>query len=146
VRLGDAIEIDAIGFRSRLAGGLTLIQRPGRSDPLPSARGLLRILEGQFRSFGQDLDIEWGRIVYRPELDEATAQSYLLTGRGPDSKERLLSVGTRLRDDLYVGYGVNLLQGTHQFNLRYDILRGLGLEAEVGEADKSVTFSYTLER
>jgi autotransporter translocation and assembly factor TamB len=79
-------------------------------------------------------------------LGEETIQSYLLTGRGPDSGEHLLNVGTQLRDDLYVGYGIDLLEGTHEFNLRYDILRWLGLEADVGEADNAVNFSYQLER
>ena len=60
--------------------------------------------------------------------------------------ERMLSIGTQLREDVYVGYGVNLLERTHEFNLRYDVLRWLGLEANVGEADKSVNFSYTTER
>lgn len=82
----------------------------------------------------------------RPPTDPETAQFYLLTGRAPDSEERLLSIGTQLRDDTYVGYGINLLERTHEFNLRYDVLRWLGLEAVVGEADKSLNFSYTWER
>ena len=190
VIFGDAVRIDAVGFKSRIDGKLTLLHAPGQQDPIPKGTGVLSLREGSFRSFGQNLEIEWGRIIFdrmpvtepeldiravrwienddqvkaaglhltgtpaepkldlfsRPQLDDDSIQSYLLTGRAPDSNERMLSIGTRLRDDLYVGYGVNLLERTHEFNLRYDIFRRLGLGADVGEADKSFNFSYTWER
>jgi translocation and assembly module TamB len=188
--LGDEVRIDSLGFKSRVGGRLRLINRPGQRDRVPRARGALNILDGTFRSFGQDLEIEWGRIAFdgqpvtepeldiravrwiqgderiqaaglhisgslehsrlelfsRPQIDEESIQAYLLTGRGPDSAERTLNLGTQLSSDLYVGYGINLLEGTHEFNLRYDILRHFGLETDVGEADKSISFSYILER
>jgi len=190
ITLGDAVSIDAVGFKSRLEGRVTLLHTPNQRAPLPRAKGALHIKEGTFRSFGQDLEIEWGRLLFddvpvtepevniravrwirndeqvqvaglhltgtpkepnvelfsRPQLDDDSIQSYLLTGRGPDSQERVLNIGTQLRDDFYVGYGINLLEKTHEFNVRYDILRWLGLEAAVGEADKTINFSYTWEK
>jgi translocation and assembly module TamB len=191
IALGERVTVDAVGFRCRIAGELTLINPPGRADPVPLARGRLILEDGAYRSFGQDLEIDpnsqlvfnggpvsdpelnlrairWIRnddqvnavgvsisgsldkprmhLFSEPQLDEQTIHSYLLTGKSPDSGEKMLSVGTRLNEDLYVGYGVNLLNQTHEFNLRYDILRWFSLEADVGEADKNVTFSYTLER
>jgi autotransporter translocation and assembly factor TamB len=190
VILGREVQVSAVGFRSGISGAVRLVSKPGQTDVVPRAQGALELVDGRFRSFGQDLEIERGRILFDrvpvtdpsldiravrwikgddrvetvglqvtgtleatktslfsvPPVDDETIESYLLTGRAPDSGERILSVGTHLRDDLYVGYGVNLLQGTHEFNLRYDILRWLGLEADVGEADNAINFSYKLER
>ncbi len=188
--LGE-VKVDAVGFRSRITGELTLTNPPNRPNPIPLARGQLTLEEGAYRSFGQDLEIDpnsqlvfnggpvtepelqlrairWIRnddqvnavgvhisgtldaprmdLFSEPQLDEQSIHSYLLTGKAPDSGDQMVSIGTRLSEDLYVGYGINLLEQTHEFNLRYDILRWFALEADVGEADKSVTFSYTLER
>lgn len=188
--LGEGVRIDAIGFKSGVRGRLRLAMKPGQADLIPTAEGSIHIHDGVFRGYGQDLDIEWGRILFnkvpviepeldiravrqikgsdevsavgvhltgtpaapelnlfsRPQLDDAAIQSYLLTGSGPNSKERLLGVGSYLRPDVYVGYGFNLLDRTHEFNARYDINRYLGVETNVGEADKSMTLSTTLER
>ncbi len=190
LRLGEGVRVDAVGFRAGVRGRLRLAMKPGQADLIPTADGSIHIHDGVFRGYGQDLDIEWGRLLFnrvpvtepeldiravrqikgsdevsavgvhlsgtpaapelnlfsRPQLDDAAIQSYLLTGSGPNTKERLLGVGSYLRPDVYVGYGFNLLDRTHEFNARYDINRYLGVETNIGEADKSVTISTTLER
>lgn len=188
--LGEGVRVDAVGFKAGVRGRLRLAMKPGQADLIPTAEGSLHIRDGVFRGYGQDLDIEWGRILFnrvpltepeldiravrqikgsdevsavgvhlsgtpaapelnlfsRPQLDDAAIQSYLLTGSGPNSQERLLGVGSYLRPDVYVGYGFNLLDRTHEFNARYDINRYLGVETNIGEADKSMTLSTTWER
>lgn len=64
VAFGDAVTVDAAGFSCRVAGNVRLTNRPGQRDLLPLAEGVVRIEDGIFRSFGQDLEIERGRIVF----------------------------------------------------------------------------------
>jgi translocation and assembly module TamB len=190
LRLGDQVRIDAAGFKSRLSGELLLTQRPGQPEPLPQGKGAIRILDGSFRSFGQDLEIEWGQVLFdgvpldqaeldiravrwiedsrvkvagvqisglatapqltlfsRPQVDDQEIQSYLLTGRAPNAeRDQTLTLGTEVTKGLFVGYGIDPLEGNQSFILRYDLRRWLGLSLEVGESDKRVNLTFTHER
>lgn len=191
VVLGRAVHVDAIGFKSRLGGHVRLQHAPDNNTLIPTAQGILYVVDGTFRAFGQDLAVEWGRILFnevlvtapeldihavrwirdadavqavgvqlsgplertqislfsRPaQLDAITIRSYLISGRGLDAGTLVLGHGVYLSDAIYVGYGVNLLERSHEFNLRYDILRQLGLDVHISEADKIFSFSYILER
>jgi len=72
--LGDRVNVSALGLIGRLTGKVMFINRPG-ADLLPVADGRLSIEDGTFRAFGQDLEIETGRVVYaskpvtEPELN-----------------------------------------------------------------------------
>jgi autotransporter translocation and assembly factor TamB len=72
--LGDRLNVRALGLIGRLTGKVMFINRPG-ADLLPVADGRLSIEDGTFRAFGQDLEIETGRVVYaskpvtEPELN-----------------------------------------------------------------------------
>jgi len=190
IQLGSAVRIDGAGLQSRLTGELVVRHSPQQREPLPRAKGAIRLREGSFRSFGQDLEIEWGQVLFdnvpldqpeldiravrwidddrvkaagiqisglataphmelfsRPQVDDQEVQSYLLTGRAPDaSGEQTLTLGTEVAKGIFVGYGIDPLEGGQSFILRYDLLRWLGLALQVGEADKSLHLSFSHER
>ncbi len=64
VILGDRVNVNAVGLVGRLAGAVTFINHPGDKDLIPTADGRLSIEDGTFRAFGQDLDIETGRVIF----------------------------------------------------------------------------------
>lgn len=61
VNLGKRVSFDGFGLRGKLTGGLLIIDEPGR--PV-IGRGRLGILEGSYRAYGQDLEIERGFALF----------------------------------------------------------------------------------
>ncbi|QEQ97744.1 translocation/assembly module TamB domain-containing protein [Neptunomonas concharum] len=59
--LGDQVEVDALGFKGRLQGSV-LIEEDGRRAT--RATGSLAVASGQYRLYGQDLNIERGSLVF----------------------------------------------------------------------------------
>jgi translocation and assembly module TamB len=58
VALGDSVSFSGYGFSSRFAGGVQVIERPGRPT---SASGELRVEEGKYQAYGQNLTVgTWG--------------------------------------------------------------------------------------
>jgi autotransporter translocation and assembly factor TamB len=95
--LGDAVQVNAIGLVTRITGGVNFTLSPTQQDPMPYAQGMISLRDGSFRSFGQDLDIETGQLIFanvpatEPELflravrwidndPEVSAAGVLLTG------------------------------------------------------------------
>jgi translocation and assembly module TamB len=63
VRLGikDDVEVRGVGYRVKPEGNLLLIDEP---DEVTRASGELKINEGTYKAYGQDLTIERGRLVF----------------------------------------------------------------------------------
>lgn len=61
VRLGDDVKLDTYGLKGKLGGAVSAITRPG--EP-PRGRGELSVSDGQYEAYGQDLDIERGRLLF----------------------------------------------------------------------------------
>lgn len=57
-----------------------------------------------------------------------------------------LSLGKNLSPDLYVGYGVGLLDNVNTFTLRYRLTRRLIFESNTSALGTGVDLTYTLER
>lgn len=55
------VKVDAFGLKSQLSGKITLQQQPGQ---LITAHGQLHLINGTFRAYGQDLNIDQGNIFY----------------------------------------------------------------------------------
>lgn len=100
VELGDDVRVDALGFEGRLLGKLNLEESPGQAT---RATGSIQVESGQYRLYGQDLDIRRGSLVYtagpidNPGLD-------LRIGRGIDDVVVGANVSGTLREprmDLY---------------------------------------------
>src|SRR5688500_14235662 len=62
VVLGEDVTLRAMGLRTELEGSLLVVDHPGQ--PAPTASGELRLEEGTFRAYGQDLTIERGRLFF----------------------------------------------------------------------------------
>lgn len=59
--LGDRVMIEGFGLRTRIEGGVNVSQRPG-FDAM--GRGELRLVDGRYQAYGQDLSIETGRLIF----------------------------------------------------------------------------------
>ncbi len=71
VDLGDAVSLAALGVRGRLAGSLRTLRG---ADGTLEAYGELRIEDGEYRAYGQRLQIRRGVLIFagplqRPQLD-----------------------------------------------------------------------------
>lgn len=60
--LGDDARLAALGMEARLAGGLEMQWQ--RQSIQPRARGVIRIPQGSYRAYGQNLEIEDGEILF----------------------------------------------------------------------------------
>ncbi|WP_407275318.1 translocation/assembly module TamB domain-containing protein [Halothiobacillus sp. DCM-1] len=61
VRLGDAVRLAGMGFRTQLAGGLQLSLTPGQAL---AAQGEVQLVDGRYQAYGQDLQINPGRLLF----------------------------------------------------------------------------------
>ena len=60
VKLGDKVRMDAFGLQAKLSGDVNITHN--RSDIL--ANGSLRVQDGKFQAYGQDLAINNGRLIF----------------------------------------------------------------------------------
>jgi len=66
ILLGDALRFNAFGLTGELVGRLRLQQLP---DQPPQASGEVRIVDGEYRAYGQRLHIERGLFLFSGPLD-----------------------------------------------------------------------------
>jgi translocation and assembly module TamB len=60
--LGEKVRFNGFGLNGRLTGKLDVVDEPGR---VTLASGELRIVDGEYKAYGQNLKIETGRLLYR---------------------------------------------------------------------------------
>lgn len=65
-RLGDDVRFNGFGLSSRVAGEMTLTQTPARAM---LATGYVDVVDGKYKAYGQELDIERGRLIFQGPLD-----------------------------------------------------------------------------
>ncbi len=61
VKLGNSVNFDGYGLKARVEGNLRATDRPGE---ITIASGELSILDGVYKTYGQELSIDRGRILY----------------------------------------------------------------------------------
>lgn len=66
IRLGEKVNFSGFGLTARVAGEIRAIDQPGK---LTTGDGQLRILDGQYRAYGQKLDIAQGRLIFAGPLN-----------------------------------------------------------------------------
>jgi translocation and assembly module TamB len=70
VTLGDDVRVNIYGLRAKLAGAVTVITRPG---DVVRGNGSIRVVEGEYKAFGQYVRIKRGVLSYsRTPLDDPT--------------------------------------------------------------------------
>jgi translocation and assembly module TamB len=66
VILGDDVDIDVLGLQAKPTGSLLLIEEPGRPT---YGTGEIEVSGGTFKAYGQDLQIERGRLLFSGPID-----------------------------------------------------------------------------
>ena len=91
VELGDDVTVDSFGLKARLAGAVTVITEPG---DVPRGDGSIRVVEGEYKAFGQFVKIVRGVLSYdMAPLDEPTLD--LLAQREIKSEDIVVSLNVR---------------------------------------------------
>jgi translocation and assembly module TamB len=98
VVLGERVRFDGLGLKTRLEGAITAHDEIGRAT---TGRGELRLVGGRYKAYGQDLQIETGRLLFNggpitdPAIDLAAfRQLPPLTGSNEIRKVGLRARGT----------------------------------------------------
>jgi len=61
INIGDQVRFRGFGLKGRIGGSLQVSDGP---DQVTTGSGELRILDGEYRAYGQDLTIETGRLLF----------------------------------------------------------------------------------
>lgn len=67
VSLGDDIQVEAFGLKAQLTGDMSVAVQPPRP---PELSGEIRIIEGIFKQYGQDLSVTDGQILFVGPVDQ----------------------------------------------------------------------------
>jgi translocation and assembly module TamB len=89
VTLGDDVFFNGFGFASNLVGDVRIQQEPRGES---SGRGEVRFINGTFRSFGQELRIEPGRLLFAGPIDNPTVEARAFV-RASDGTEAGFRIG-----------------------------------------------------
>jgi len=94
VTLGDDVFFNGFGFTSNLVGAVRIRQEPSGE---PSGRGEVSFINGTFRSFGQELRIEPGRLLFAGPIDNPTVDARAFV-RASDGTEAGFRIGGTVQD------------------------------------------------
>lgn len=88
VTLGDDVFFNGFGFASNLIGNVRIRQEP-RAEP--TGRGEVRFINGTFRSFGQELRVDPGRLLFSGPIDNPTvdARAFVRASDGTEAGFRI---------------------------------------------------------
>lgn len=90
VHIGDDFRLSAFGLKGNLQGDLKVAQREDGAYVV----GEVNILEGQYRSFGQDLLIKEGKILMNGPVDQPYVAITAI--RNPDNTEDDVTAGVKV--------------------------------------------------
>jgi translocation and assembly module TamB len=123
VVIGDDVQFEGFGFSSGIEGELRIRQEPG-SDP--TALGEIRFVDGRFASYGQNLEIDPGRVLFSGPIADAslevtatrtatdgTVAGFLVSGNIASPEVELISDPAMSDADAlsYVMYGKDMNEG-----------------------------------
>ncbi|MGF1768201.1 translocation/assembly module TamB [Enterovibrio makurazakiensis] len=90
VNIGDDVRLEAFGLKTNLVGKLDV----GSNNKGPSVSGEINLEEGTYRSFGQDLLIQKGQILFNGPPEQPYLQIEAI--RNPDAIEDGVEAGIRV--------------------------------------------------
>lgn len=61
LNFGSQVRFEGFGLKTRLEGSVRAIEQPGRAS---SGRGEVRLVEGRYKAYGQNLEIQTGRLLF----------------------------------------------------------------------------------
>ncbi|PSJ45621.1 translocation/assembly module TamB [Zobellella endophytica] len=130
VRLAEDVRLSAFGLKTRLEGGMRIVQQPGR---VMRGNGEIRLVDGNFRAYGQNLLIREGSILFSGPLDQPNLAVEAI--RNPSSmSDSSITVGVRVSGSAaQPELTVFSEPGMPQVEQLSWLLRGRGLDG--GESD-----------
>ncbi|MGA7965130.1 MAG: translocation/assembly module TamB domain-containing protein [Gammaproteobacteria bacterium] len=128
IRLGDNVHFVGYGLSARVGGAITINDTP---DKLTIANGELKILDGHYKAYGQDLNIQRGRLLFsggpiaNPGLDiravrtvDLVTAGLQITGTLRNPQLRVFSDPPMSQSDalayLLFGHGMQQTNGSQQ--------------------------------
>ncbi len=90
VQIGDELRLSAFGLKGRLQGLLKIVQK----DNAPFVTGDVAILDGTYRSLGQDLIIQQGNVMFNGPLSKPSVAITAI--RNPENIENEVTAGLRV--------------------------------------------------
>ena len=87
IQLGDDVNLSGYGLNARLTGEIDF--KIENDDP-PQLGGEIRVAEGFYKSYGQDLEIEDGQILFVGPVEQTTLN--IKAVRNIDSEERVAGI------------------------------------------------------
>lgn len=94
VVLGDSVSFKGFGFTVRPRGSLLVIDEPGR---VTTGTGQLTLDGGRYRAYGQDLTIDYGRVIFAGSAIDNPALDVRAIRRARDSTIAGLAISGTLR-------------------------------------------------
>jgi translocation and assembly module TamB len=127
IRIGNDFQLSAFGLKGGLRGGLNVSQK----DKGPFVQGEVNIVKGSYRSFGQDLIIEEGKILMTGPVDQPYVSIKAI--RNPDTTADDVKAGvkvTGLADEPVIEIFSDPVMP--QANALSYLLRGQDIDGETG--------------
>ncbi|MGR4989652.1 translocation/assembly module TamB domain-containing protein [Vibrio rotiferianus] len=90
IKIGDEFQLSAFGLKGNLQGNLNVTQK----DKGPFIVGEVNIVDGSYRSFGQDLVIQEGKIMMNGPADQPYVSIKAI--RNPDNTQDDVTAGVRV--------------------------------------------------
>ena len=90
ISIGEDFKLSAFGLEGNLSGNLNVAQR----DKGPFVTGEVNIIDGSYRSFGQDLIIQQGKILMNGPVDQPFVQITAI--RNPDNTQKGYTAGIKV--------------------------------------------------
>jgi autotransporter translocation and assembly factor TamB len=130
VRLGDEVFFKGLGFSSFLDGQIEVVDKPGATT---QGRGELQFRQGKYRGYGQEFDVDPGRLIFTSDIDnpgldvlawrlasDNTRAGFKVTGTAQNPVINTYSEPVRSREDVmsYILFGRPLNQGSESDQMR----------------------------
>jgi translocation and assembly module TamB len=97
--IGDDVRFDGLGFTSNIEGELNVVQDPGED---PNLLGELRFVDGRYAAYGQNLEIDPGRIVIAGPVEDASLDVTALRTASDGTEAGFVVTGNMLAPEVEI--------------------------------------------
>ena len=136
--LGENVKFDGFGLKSKLQGAISAIDEPGRPT---QGRGEIRLIDGRYQAYGQDLTIETGRLLFTGGLITDPAVELRAVRHPADD----ISVGIHARgtlaSPLFTLYSTPDMPQDQQLSW---LVLGRGIEADASAGERNAVSDAAL--
>ncbi|KJY82019.1 hypothetical protein TW81_15135 [Vibrio galatheae] len=134
IKIGDDFKLSAFGLEGGLVGNLNVAQK----DKGPFVTGEVNITDGSYRSFGQDLLIEEGKVLMNGPVDQPYLQITAI--RNPDNTQDDVTAGVKVTGPVSEPtVAIFSDPAMAQANALSYLLRGQDIDGEAGGSAMTTT-------